>query len=458
MIAPGIREILLEARDRAERKGLKAVISLHSEHSHLMRIGNNSVSLNTSENLTRLDTSVVSGRREGSHTHLGEIESIDGVMEAIEISARKAEVACPKDYDPIPAEIEEDIDQSEQYDATLESLDPSRKAETYRAIFDGAGRDYNYSGSWSSGSTSIYLLTTANRREACWKATDSLFSVVLKHPSRKWELQSEQSGWRSGDVLPERSVGLFHDLLPVYEGGEAIRNEPGDYTVLFGPNAVAELLMMALWTGLMGRMYEEKLGWTAKNAMGDQILGRNVTVVDDPSDPGTFGTGFDFGGMRRRRYGLIEEGRLAGLMYDRSTAAKYGHKPTGHDTNSPSIVMSCGEGPADPLAAAASHGGRMLYIPALHYMNLPNMSKGIVTASSRFNAVLVEDGRIVAPIFSSRVTDTFQNIFGNLAVLSGAPSSVNLSNTYGRRAPVAMSVPSYAIAEKVRITDCADSF
>jgi len=452
------RDILLAARDGAARRGIRAAISLHRERSHLMRIGNSSVSLNTSENLTRLDITVLSGRREGTHTHLGEISSQSVVDGAIDLSARKAEVARPKDYEPLLPELQEAVAESGQYDSDLAAMDPGEKARVYSEVFGAAGPAFDFSGSWSSGVVELYLVSTANELEAWHIGTDQIFSVVMKHPERKWELQDEQTGWRSGAVRAEAAVEHLASLLPVYERGGAVRNEPGEYTVLLGASAIAELLGMAVWTGCGGRMYEEKLGWTSNNSLGDRILGDNISVVDDPEDPLTFNMGFDMGGMRRRRFTLIDSGRLAGLTYDRATAARYGRRQTGHETNSPGIVLSCGTGPADALEGARGHGGRMLFIPALHYMNLPNMSKGIVTGSSRFNAVLVEDGAVVAPIFSSRVTDTFSNIFGRISALSMKAVSVNGSNTYGRRAPVAMSVPAWAIAEGVKITDCAESF
>ena len=102
--------------------------------------------------------------------------------------------------------------------------------------------------------------------------------------------------------------------------------------------------------------------------------------------------------------------------------------------------------------------GKILCIPALHYLNLPNANKGIFTGGSRFNALLIEDGEIISPIFSTRITDSFQNVFKNVSVISKKPDSINLSNTYGRRSPVATSVPSYIVAQNVKITDCAESF
>jgi len=64
MLEQETRELLLSARDRAAASGVRATFVLHREKSHLMRIGNNSVSLNTSEELTRLDagSSTAGGR------------------------------------------------------------------------------------------------------------------------------------------------------------------------------------------------------------------------------------------------------------------------------------------------------------------------------------------------------------------------------------------------------------
>jgi predicted Zn-dependent protease len=246
-------------------------------------------------------------------------------------------------------------------------------------------------------------------------------------------------------------------LLPVYQERDGFSVEPGDYTVLFGAQAIADILMMAGWTGFMGRSWEEKMGWTSNRQPGDMIFGENVTIVDDPGDPHTYRFGFDYQGRRRRLFPIVQAGALKQLMYDTSTAGKYGKSPTGHDIYSPSIVMETGDGPSDPLEAVKGMG-RVLYIPALHYMHVPNRSEGIFTGSSRFSAVLVEDGHVVQPMFSTRVTDTFESVFGSVRVMSSVPVSVNQSNTYGRRSPVALSVPQYVVAEGVKITDCADSF
>lgn len=449
------RDAILQARDRAAAKGISALYRMHREKSHLIRIGNNSVSLNTGEDLTRLDVVVLDGRREGAYTMMGDISNPATVEKALQAAVDKAAVATPKAYEPIERIVEDNFEEKVQYDPNLENLDSRVKAETYRDIINRAGDGFNYSGSWSSGSTEIFLACTANDKLAWRIGTDQQFSCVLKEPEEKWELASFQTGWQAGDVTAEKSVTEFSRLLPVCQQ-PGFRVEPGRYTVVLGSQALAEILQMLLWTGLNGRSYEEKEGWTSGNAMGDKILSDKITIIDDPLEMKAFRFGFDLNGMVRRHFPFVKQGRLTNLFYDIDTAGKYGRKPTPHKVSA-GIVMSPGDGPESPFDAARKMG-RALYIPALHYIHIPNKSKGLFTGSSRFSAVLLENGEAVSPIFSSRITDTFQNVLGHVELLSPVSVSANISSTYDRRMPEAFAVPSYMISTGVKITDSADSF
>ena len=459
MLDSRTREILHEVRRKAEAGGVRASFSLHRENSHLMRIGNSSVSLSTSEKLSRLDIRVIDGkRREGSHTHLGEIDSADQVASLLEIAAVKAKAAVEKSFEPLLEEVEETTHEEPQFDPELESMEPALKSDLYAGVFEQVGQDYSYSGAWSSGSVELFLISTANDRELYHRGTDQQFSVVLKHPTAEWELRAEATGWKAGDVRASAIVDELSGLTGLYETTGGKRIEPGDYTVLFGPAAVAELVHLTAFSGFHGRLYEENRSWTAGKKPGERVVGENIDLTDDPANHLTFMHGFDLGGKSRKRFAILENGAIGGFMYDLATAAKHGREPTGHELRSPSFVMGCGDGPSEPTEAARERGGRILTIPALHYVNMPNLSTGQLTGSSRFNATFVESGKVMAPLLSSRITDTLPRIMSNVSRISPVAVSVNLSSTYARRAPVAVCVPSYLIVEDVRITDCADSF
>lgn len=448
-------DAILQVRESACNKKINAFFTVHREKSHLLRVGNNAVSLNTSTDLTRLDVEVNDGHRVGSYSVMTDLSNPGVVENALQAAVEKASVATPKEYKPLEPVVENNVKEMDQYDPSLEEIDPVTKVETYMEIIDKNGENYNYSGSWSSGSTEIMLACTANKNIAWRKGTDQQFSCVLKDPVHNWELANFQTGWQSGEVTADNATGDFKRILPVYRE-QGIRVEPGEYTVVFGPQALSDILGLLMWTGLNGKTYEEKMGWTTDKSIGDQILSEKVTIVDDPSNMNTFGFSFDMKGLARGFFPFVEEGRMANLFYDIDSAGKYRRKPTPHN-DSASLVMNPGDGPENPLEAVQNMG-RVLFIPALHYVHIPNPSKGLFTGSSRFSALLLENGEMKAPIFSSRITDTFQNVFGKVKLISPSVVSVNSSSTYDRRMPQAVSVPSYMVSTGVKVTDSADSF
>ncbi|MCK4806929.1 MAG: hypothetical protein KAT09_04750, partial [Candidatus Aegiribacteria sp.] len=245
MLDANIRKILMQLRDEAADEGIQATLKLHHEKSHLMRIGNNSVSLNTSEDLIRLDVGVTEGRKQGSQTYLGAIKGADTVRGILNAAREKARMAAPKTYEPIPDEVEITISEENQFDHELADIDPSLKAEAYREIIERLGGQYNFSGSWSSGSMEMYLLTTANRNEAYHRGTDQMFSVVLKHTQAKWELTHNQTGWKASEFSVEKTIDALSKLIPVYEENNGFKAEPGEYTVIFGASALSEIIAMA---------------------------------------------------------------------------------------------------------------------------------------------------------------------------------------------------------------------
>ncbi|MFO7676696.1 MAG: metallopeptidase TldD-related protein [bacterium] len=459
MIDNKTRELITRARDEARKAGLNVELQLHREQSSLIRLGNSSVALSTHEELTRLDVSAQDGRKVGSFSLTAEIVSADQLREAVGHAVENCRAALPKDYDPIFGAVEEAVDDSSGYDPALETLSPEAKTELCAAVIKAVkprGR-YDFSGSWSTGSAEMYYTTTANDRECYRRLTDGRFVLVLKEQDRKWELQVELTQKKAGAFAADEVIARFDALLPVYEKNQGHAAAPGRQRVLFGEQAIAQLVSLAIWGGFIGRSWEEKRSWTAGNKPGDKILADAITITDDPTNLHVFGMPFDFSGRRRRPFPIVERGVLRGLFYDSATAARYGRQPTGHDLGSSDIVLATGDGPAG-LEAARQFAGDALYIPHLHYIHMPDPTKGLFTGSSRFNAMLIKGGKFTAPLFSTRVTDTSPSVFNNVVAMSSLAVAQNESGTYGRRTPEAMAVPEWLLCDNVRISDVADSF
>jgi predicted Zn-dependent protease len=459
MLETRLHELLQAIRAYARAQGIDAEFSFHREHSSLVRLGNSSVALSTYEDLTRFGVQVMQGRRVGSYSLTADITSEAQLRDALHRAREYCTASLEKDYAPIFGVVEAEIDDSHGYDPALEDISPEAKTALCAQVI-GALKPrgaYDFSGSWSSGSTEIYYSSTANDREDYRKLTDGKLLVVLKEQQRKWELAVEQTGKSVTDFSAEAMIADFEQFLPLYERYDGYQSPLGPARVVFGPQAIAELVMIAVWSGLSGRGWEEKRAFTAGNHAGERIFSPGVTLIDDPTHPDVFGLPFDLNGKTRKPFMLVEDGILRGLIYDSTTAAKYGKPPTGHDVSSCDLCFATGAAPAG-LAAGLALAGDALYIPHLHYVNMPDPSRGIFTGSSRFNAMRIEGGACTAPLLSSRVTDAIANVLSHVVAISSRSVPVNVSNTYGRRAPDATSVPEYLICDNVRISDVAESF
>ena len=457
MLDPKLRDIVTSVKDSAKSDGIDAHFVLHREKSGLVRIGNSAVSLSTREDLTRLEISVYKGRKVGAFGLTTDIDSKEQVMEALNRARDNAENALDKDYDPIFPVVEETVDDTKGLDPELETLSPAVKTEFYGKIVRALKGNYNFSGAWSSGSTELYVVSTANDNEAYRKFTDQAFSVVLKENDKKWELNSERTGKSAKDFTVDSVIGQLERMLPVYEGNSGYKTRLERQRVLFGTQAVGQLVLLSLWSGFIGRSYEEKRSYTAGLSYGDPLFSDKVSIVDDPGHSQVFGLPFDHTGRRRNRFPLVEKGVFKGLLYDDATAAKYGRKPTGHEVNVVDIVLGTGDGPEE-FPKAMTLAGDAIYIPFIHYVGVPDPVKGIFTGSSRFNAMRIAGGRFVAPLFSSRITDAIPSVFSNVVALSSKAVPTNMSSTYERREPEAYSVPEWILCDDVRISDVADSF
>ncbi|MCX6843028.1 MAG: metallopeptidase TldD-related protein [candidate division WOR-3 bacterium] len=459
MLEKRIRDLLVDARANARKQGLEAEFNFHRERSSLIRLGNSSVALSTSEELSRLDVVVQQGRRSGSYSLTSDITSPDQLAETLRIAAVNCHAALEKDYDPIFGVVEESVDDSTGFDPALESLSPVTKTELCKKVVDAVkpmGK-YDFSGSWSSGSTEMYFISTANDNEAYRRLTDGALSMVLKEQEKKWELEVGRTQKKAGEFSADDFIAEFKDMLPVYEKNPGYKTHIDRQRVMFGPDAISSLLGLTIWGAFIGRMWEEKRAFSSNLKPGDRLFPESITITDDPTNPNVFGMPFDLKGHRRLPRVMCDKGILKAILYDSATAAKYKRQPTGSDLGNDDFCLSGGTAPAG-VEAGRKLAGNALYIPQLHYTHMPDPTKGMFTGSSRFNARLIKDGEFAAPLLSSRVTDTIPSVFGGITAISSRTIPWNVSSTYDRRQPAALSIPEYIICNNVRISDVADSF
>jgi hypothetical protein len=169
----------------------------------------------------------------------------------------------------------------------------------------------------------------------------------------------------------------------------------------------------------------------------------------------------DLMGIPRKHFPIFEGGVFRGFTWFQDDADEFGAQPTGHTVYHKSLVLEGGDQKINTLEALVKmpRDKDVLYVPFLHYMNIVNPTKAVVTASSRFGALLLrKDGSVAVP-YNVRLTQSLLDIFGEkVSWLSQERVPYNTSSSYGGRNPTAMIVPKVVCVHDLEVSHSNPSY
>ncbi len=199
--------------------------------------------------------------------------------------------------------------------------------------------------------------------------------------------------------------------------------DPGEYTVVLEPAAVASLLLFAAYKGFGAQQVQDGSSFLA-GKVGERVAHESVSIDDDVYNPLTVGHVFDGEGMPRSSVALIEHGVARGLVHDRRTAQKQGCRSTGHALPQPNvsgplpanIVMSSGAGETGDLIKDVDRG---ILITEFHYTNMVEPTKLTLTGMTRNGTFLIENGVVTRPVKNMRFTQSLVEALERVSGLGG---------------------------------------
>ncbi len=206
--------------------------------------------------------------------------------------------------------------------------------------------------------------------------------------------------------------------------------QSGRMPVLFAPTG-ALVLGLPLMLGLNGKnVYTSISPMVGK--IGDKLFDDKLTIVDDPTLDGKFGSAsYDDEGVAHRRNVLVEQGVLKGFMYDLKTAAQTsassvessGVESTGNGSRSlfspprPSptnLIFGAGETPLAEIIAGIDEG--------LLVENALGLGQGNVISGAFSNslslAFKIEKGEIVGRVKDVSIAGNVYDLLQDVAAVS----------------------------------------
>jgi predicted Zn-dependent protease len=457
-----ILQTLRDLRAYALSKNVEAVFFYHEEDSYLMRFANSAISLNTNEHLIRLEITAYDDRKRASYELITDLQKLEEMKQGVDIAAEMVKHAMPLSYQPtVPAYAESFADES-GFDSTLAGISNEERLAYFNKAVEGLETDdIKLSGIFSCGTNMTAQITTRSEHTQYFKTSDAQVSIVLSHSTLKWEVTAEQSAQKKSDLNPSVLRRDLAFLLDRYQNDTPQQIPLGKYDIVFGATASSDLLSIMNWIGFSGGAMKRGFSFIAEDQVGKKVFSDQFNLTDDPTCLDTFPFQRDMMGMMRKPFPVFENGVFKSFTWFQDDADEFGAQPTGHSVMHKSLVLSGGDKDVSTLEelVAMPRENDILYIPFLHYMNVVNPSKGLVTASSRFGALLLKkDGSVVVP-YNVRVTQSLLDIFGdNVAWMSKSQVVNNTSQSYGARNPTAIVVPTFIRVNDLEISHSNSSY
>ena len=457
-----VLQTLTDLRKYALRRGHTISIFFHEEDSRLMRFANSAISLNTNEHLVALEFSAYLGRKRASYSMVTDLSQVEEMKKAIDTVAEMAKYAQPLSYDPSVPEFTSTFIDEDGFDTPLLETTNVEKVKYFNTVTARLeDKDVRLSGIFSNGANTIAAINTASENVLYFKTSDCQVTVVLAHAGLKWELTAEQSAQKKSELDPHLLHKDLVFLLKHYQHDQAIQLPLGKYDIVFAAAATAEIVRYMNWIGFDGGMMKRGVCFLSEDSVGKKVFSEKFSLVDDPTRLETFPFKRDLAGIERKPFPIFEKGIFQGFTWTQDDADEFGAKPTGHNVTHKSLVIEGGDHRVKNIEDLVNQprDNDLLYFPYLHYFNLVNPSKGVITGSSRFGALwLKKDGSVQVP-YNVRITQSMLDLYGDkVDWLSKLTIPYNVSQSFGARNPTALIVPAFMRVNDLEISHSNSSY
>jgi predicted Zn-dependent protease len=421
--APGFveREALMteaEARELVERvvamsEADEIQVSVNSSQAGNTRFANNRMSTSGSVTDAQMGVQSSFGRRSAVVTTNDLSE--ESLLRAVRQSEALARLA-PENPEAMPALGPQQYRPVQGFFDSTANLSPEARARAAAAALEmtrSAG-DLEAAG---------YIVTSAgagalgNSRGlfAYHRATSANYTLTVRTSD------GTGSGWAGSDHPDWGQVDAEGVARRAAEKARLSRDpvaiEPGRYTVILEPQAVADLVRLMAFAMDARSADEGRSAFTKPgggNRIGERIVDERVTLISDPHDPQLLGNPFDGEGMPMQRRVWVENGVLRELAYNRFWAEKQGREPTGGPST---VMMMGGNTSVDEMIASTPRG---VLITRLWYLRQVDPRTILYTGLTRDGTFLIENGRLTRSLRNFRFNESPLFILNNIEAIGPA--------------------------------------
>lgn len=309
-------------------------------------------------------------------------------------------------------------------DATA-SLEPEARAEAVRAVTDESRKAGLVSTGYLEAQAGSGAVANNRGLFAYSRSTATAYTTTVRTPD------GTGSGWAGASdndfrrinpaVLAERAIEKAK------RSANPVAVEPGRYTVVLEPTAVANLVQLIVGS-LNARNADEGRSFFSKagggNKIGEKVVDERVTLISDPLDPRVPANTFGGDGMPNTRVTWLENGVVRNLAYDRFWAQKSGKEPA---FAGGTLRMEGGSSSVEEMIASTERG---ILVTRFWYIRGVDPRTILFTGLTRDGTFLIENGKVTRPVKNLRYNESPIFMLNNLQMM-GRPERVSASESGG---------------------------
>ena len=233
---------------------------------------------------------------------------------------------------------------------------------------------------------------------------------------------------RDLDVDLEMTVSKIANLIRLCKN--VVKGKTGKHTVVFHPQAYAQLLNYTLMEGVKGDNVARGKSKIA-DKIGDTIASKQFSLLDDGLYAGGANTSIaDHEGVPRQRTPIVEKGVLKTFLWDTYWANKMGVKSTGNakrnmrqglvEIGFTNLVIEPGTREIDDIISEIDHGYYIQSVQGAHSAN-PESGDFSVVGNP---AILIEKGKMVGAINGLMVSGNAFDMLKNIVEVAKTPHAL----------------------------------
>ncbi len=425
----------------AENDGTEVVV--FGENSTLVRFAKSRIHQTTKVKDIRVSIRVRFGKRSAVTNF-----SFNGDKKDLVSAVKRAESLAkisPENPDlpdlPKTAKIEASID---RFDEDTSEIPPEDITKIVGNLIKETPKPFEAYGVVSGGSLE-YVLLTSSGFEGYNFLTDAHIKFNPIYETYSYLVQ------KSARTFKDLNLGEI--LEKVEERSGFVLNprdaEPGRWTVILEPLALAEILEFLNWVGFSAKFAIEGIS-PLKDKVGQKVFSEKITILDDPLSPKGFDLPFDFEGNKKGLAAVVERGVFKTFAHDSITAKKMGVESNACAllfTNNPMFLNLSLRGGNKDYETIIKETDRGLIITRLWYVNLVDVQSLTLTGMTRDGVFIVEDGKIVGSMKNMRFNESIFNILGKVLDISREEELVGNSTWYSMHYPTGMILPTIKVED-----------